>query len=355
MGGSRKGFTLIELLVVMAIIGVLAGIVLPVFARARESGRRAVCLNNVKNVALAIQMYLADNNDTLPPYESRRDVYEWWAAHAPWWEEGCVESATYANPYLRWPVILDEYVKNREVWRCPSASVEGAAGNISPTPDWFRAVVAYGPGIMSEQAMSHGLCPLVGWWPRGWGGAVTDSFRQGNAFDDPRSFRISIGCNGDSLSPEFFAPHANYGLRVVQVGDPASFVICGDAGHRACVDFCNLGLAAYPEICRLTCSQPCGAGGLDPTAPADGSLLADPDKRKRYARHFGGVNLGFLDGHVAWWNSESLIAEFAARSRAGEPYPLGLHVTGPTSFEGTGVLRAHTDGRQCEPGWPTIF
>jgi prepilin-type processing-associated H-X9-DG protein len=302
-------------------------------------------------------MYLADNDDTLPPYESRRDVHDWWAANAPFWEEGCVESATYANPYLRWPVILDEYVKKREVWRCPSAKLESVAGNISPIPDWFSAVVACGPNLMSHQSHTEGLCPFVGWWPRGWGGAITDSFRQGLAFDDPRAFRLSIGCNAGTLSPELHGRYAIFGLRKATVSDPASFVICGDAGIRACVDKTNLPLAAYPDICRLSCAAQCGGREtLGPDyAPADSSLLTNPDLRKPYARHSGGVNLGFLDGHVAWWNSERLIAEFAARSRAGDPYPMGLHVSGPTSFEGPGILCAHPDGRECSPEAPSLF
>jgi prepilin-type N-terminal cleavage/methylation domain-containing protein len=73
----RKGFTLIELLVVIAIIGILAAMVSPVFARARESARKAVCLSNVKNIALAIQMYIGDHNDTLPPKEHRQDALEY--------------------------------------------------------------------------------------------------------------------------------------------------------------------------------------------------------------------------------------------------------------------------------------
>ena len=76
----RRGFTLIELLVVIAIIGILAAMVFPVFARARESARKAVCLSNVKNIALAIQMYLADNNDTLPPREHRQEVIDYISA-----------------------------------------------------------------------------------------------------------------------------------------------------------------------------------------------------------------------------------------------------------------------------------
>ena len=76
MGTRRRGFTLIELLVVIAIIGILAAMVFPVFARARESARKAVCLSNVKNIALAIQMYLSDYSDTLPPSEHRQEVLD---------------------------------------------------------------------------------------------------------------------------------------------------------------------------------------------------------------------------------------------------------------------------------------
>jgi prepilin-type N-terminal cleavage/methylation domain-containing protein len=113
-----RGFTLIELLVVIAIIGILAAMVFPVFARARESARKAVCLSNVKNIALAIQMYLADNNDTMPPTETRAEVIDYFEVkggddYGDW----CVFQS---NPYLRHPVIYDEYIKNRDVWRCPS-------------------------------------------------------------------------------------------------------------------------------------------------------------------------------------------------------------------------------------------
>ena len=77
----RRGFTLIELLVVIAIIGILAAMVFPVFARARESARKAVCLSNVKNIALAMQMYLADNNDTFWPSEHRAEVIDYFTTN----------------------------------------------------------------------------------------------------------------------------------------------------------------------------------------------------------------------------------------------------------------------------------
>ncbi len=61
---TRKGFTLIELLVVIAIIAILAAILFPVFARAREKARQTSCLSNMKQIALAITMYASDYDET---------------------------------------------------------------------------------------------------------------------------------------------------------------------------------------------------------------------------------------------------------------------------------------------------
>ncbi len=57
---SRKGFTLIELLVVIAIIAILAAILFPVFAKAREAARQSVCLSNLKQIGLGIMQYVDD-------------------------------------------------------------------------------------------------------------------------------------------------------------------------------------------------------------------------------------------------------------------------------------------------------
>jgi prepilin-type N-terminal cleavage/methylation domain-containing protein/prepilin-type processing-associated H-X9-DG protein len=343
MGGAtvrrrrRRGFTLIELLVVIAIIGILAAMVFPVFARARESARKAVCLSNVKNIALAIQMYLADNNDTLPSTEHRSEVIDFMT---------CVEGATYANPYLRWPVIFDEYVKNRDVWRCPSAKLEGGAGNINPGGDWFTHVIANEPLMRSDiwegsDAWDYALCVFNGWWPPGWGGSITDSFVQGPAWnaesqvDREKVFHLSIAFNGGNME----GAGANWGMKLVEVEDPVNFVICGDGSWKANHDYMNTALAAYPEICQLSCSgaeiaywcnwmdwEACAedAGECkDLYAPNNGAFLRSPNLRGPYSRHLGGVNLGFLDGHAAWWHSERLLAEYAERARDGEAKPLG--------------------------------
>jgi len=89
----RKGFTLIELLVVIAIIAILAAILFPVFARAREKARQTSCLSNVKQLALGTQMYATDCDDIL-------GITDWQA--------------------VRMFVAVQPYVKNTQMVYCPS-------------------------------------------------------------------------------------------------------------------------------------------------------------------------------------------------------------------------------------------
>src|SRR3954452_23795406 len=91
----RPGFTLIELLVVIAVIVILAGILFPVFAHARDAAKRANCISNLKQIALAHQMYVQDNDDMLP---------SWYVRGA----NGYVIWPEFLSPYYRDPKILDE-------------------------------------------------------------------------------------------------------------------------------------------------------------------------------------------------------------------------------------------------------
>jgi prepilin-type N-terminal cleavage/methylation domain-containing protein/prepilin-type processing-associated H-X9-DG protein len=108
---QRQGFTLIELLVVIAIIAILASILFPVFAKAREKARQANCLSNLKQLGLAVTMYSQDNDECYP-------ISPW--AGGVGWVFFPVYPATSTNPFDATKGALYPYVKNKQVYICPS-------------------------------------------------------------------------------------------------------------------------------------------------------------------------------------------------------------------------------------------
>ncbi len=318
MSKRRKGFTLIELLVVIAIIAILAAMLFPVFARARESARKIQCMSNVKNIAIAVQMYLTDY-DKFPGGEHAADA-EAYFVNAPGGgqdapREDC-NHKTHANPYLRWPVVFDEYVKNRDVWRCPSAKlVKGVTVVITAQPGWLQYWQNH-EGLWGRSSDCNGGGPCGVAWPTGWGGSITDSIVQGRcATADTGTFEQSIG-TATGLAD----------MKTSQIDDPSWTVICGDAGGQ--VEISSPTMLAFPDVCALngcgTCcySQPaeigCCAGDWAncPLSPEQSCLdynlklkfWTDPNLRKPFARHLGGVNAGFADGHASWMASDAIIA-----------------------------------------------
>ena len=101
---GKAGFTLIELLVVIAIIAILAAILFPVFARAREKARQASCQSNLKQIMLGALMYMQDYDEmSLPSITGLNPDGTWNNNTSKWWD-----------------VLITPYTKNSQVYQCPS-------------------------------------------------------------------------------------------------------------------------------------------------------------------------------------------------------------------------------------------
>ena len=119
----RRGFTLIELLVVIAIIAILAAILFPVFARAREKAKQTACLSNCKQIGLATMMYCQDYDEFYP---------QTWVGF----------------PRTVWAHVIQPYMKNTQLMVCPSKPQQSWSGGISTRP-------GYGNGL-ADRRMGYG-------------------------------------------------------------------------------------------------------------------------------------------------------------------------------------------------------
>ena len=245
----RKGFTLIELLVVIAIIAILAAILFPVFAHARQNARRAAGQSNLKQIGLGIAQYLQDNNGFYPPSVTERQGGD------PSTPEGAAQWSIRGK--------LQEYVKSDALFKDPS------------TAKWPAPV----QGVF---------------WPTDYGFHNNDGkFAVGNAWyktpDYATSPNRTFGFNDD--------------LNESLISESSKFIISADAARPNSPSNPSRG-GLYPQYGGLiSTAEPSlgdfpfgdGApGGAEDGVPYTGGQAAPS------ARHFGGTNFLFADGHVKW-------------------------------------------------------
>lgn len=157
---NKKGFTLIELLVVIAIIAILAAILFPVFARAREKARQSSCLSNIRQLGLAIAMYTQDHDEITPQ------------AGLPW---------NSPDPdYSPWYYVLGRYIEDANILKCPSIAHSQVGYQMSCRPAGYAlseyrlptrtCVIIDGWGTRLGYGAGCGTPTDVYGWPRGCGG-----------------------------------------------------------------------------------------------------------------------------------------------------------------------------------------
>jgi prepilin-type N-terminal cleavage/methylation domain-containing protein/prepilin-type processing-associated H-X9-DG protein len=119
----KKGFTLIELLVVIAIIAILAAILFPVFAKAREKARQSSCASNLKQIGLGIQQYTQDYDEMFPPAYAGNGMVPQTDPNMPGahFISDPGQVANGQGNYITWADFTNPYVKSWKLYECPSA------------------------------------------------------------------------------------------------------------------------------------------------------------------------------------------------------------------------------------------
>ncbi|HVK04184.1 MAG TPA: DUF1559 domain-containing protein [Armatimonadaceae bacterium] len=225
----RSAFTLIELLVVIAIIAILAAILFPVFAQAREKARQTACLSNLKQIGTAWMMYTQDHDETLVQYSYGGS----------------------GNLQYGFVVPLMPYVKNQQVFVCPSAT----------------KVTSNSRGVGDDD-----VCDPT-------------KVSMGTRFGNPYGYASgSYGYNYTYLGS--YVPYT-----LAEIDEVATTVGLGE----------TTGIVNTYSLVRPTIWPDNLSGGglcLSPNAKTYGDAIA--------SRHNGGLNLLFCDGHAKWMKKEKL-------------------------------------------------
>jgi prepilin-type N-terminal cleavage/methylation domain-containing protein len=234
----RKAFTLIELLVVIAIIAILAAILFPVFAQAKEAAKKSQTLNNTKQLAIAATIYITDNDDVFPLAMSRRaaGTYRWGTVHPV--PNGVVTSGGWnaldiqSQNAVFWANAISGYVKNGDIYRGPTQTPVGIGDTFDPAMNPYNVGMALNGFLNGWNATAVDNPSLV---PLMWSGnGNTALIGRANSNPGLRCGGVADGCRfnpggspqadvtnaaSGTQSAFFGLPNFNAGWRVWTHGD----------------------------------------------------------------------------------------------------------------------------------------
>ena len=237
----ERGFTLIELLVVIAIIAILAAILFPVFAQAREKARQTSCLSNMKQTGLAFMQYLQDYDERFPAMTC-----------ADSFGPSCQEPF---NGFLSWNFTIQPYIKNQDVYICPS------------DPD--RA-------CFSKCGVAGGYEPML--LAAGVRGALPTMTPQQCAQVYPLSYAANYYLSQTSHSPDRRPPG---GMPLAAIRSPAKLFVLSEYG-KGTAPWSSTSYGTYYMIPGYNSGSPTG-------------------RYRASSRHSGGRTWNFSDGHAKWY------------------------------------------------------
>lgn len=261
---GRSGFTLIELLVVIAIIAILAAILFPVFARARENARRSSCQSNLKQIALGFAQYVQDSDGRYPQVQDNSLGLN-----------ATVVTASNGEPIL-WPSKIFPYVKSRQIFNCPSRRL----GNYALATC----------GAAAQLAVT------------GWTAADDDGWDARKVTYGYNAFYLGGGQfthNGSGCGTGAYNDNLTSGQGALEstIRTPASTVLALDNhwGYRNVVP---------PALAVVANVIPDADADTRMNCGADGTTYEPDDSFPNV--HFNGMNVAFTDGHVKWLTKAAL-------------------------------------------------